>query len=77
MQHDHSPRERQAARGASSRRGPRAMLGAARRSKGLLLAAVAVFAVSACASLPPSGANANNANSCTGPVSYCNIFFGS
>jgi hypothetical protein len=78
MQPDHSSREKQAARGASSRRGPRAMLAAARRSKGLVLAAVAVFAVSACASsLPPSGANANNANACTGPVSYCNIFFGS
>jgi hypothetical protein len=77
MQHDHSPRETQAVRGDASRRGPRATLGTVRRSKGLLLAAVAVFAVSACASLPPSGANASNSNACTGPVSFCNIFFGS
>lgn len=77
MRHEHSPPAMQERRGESPRRGPRAMLDTARRSKGLLLVAAAAFAVSACASLPPSGANANDANACTGPISYCNIFFGS
>ncbi|MDQ7978526.1 hypothetical protein QYH69_14845 [Paraburkholderia sp. SARCC-3016] len=77
MRHEHSAPATQEGRAESPRRGLRAMLDTARRSKGLLLVAAAVFAVSACASLPPSGANANNANACTGPISYCNIFFGS
>jgi hypothetical protein len=85
MQYDHSPREKQAVRGETSRRGLRMMFDAARRPKALLLAAAAVFVCSACASLPPSSANANanaganagNAHACVGPVSYCNIYFGS
>jgi hypothetical protein len=60
-----------------ARGGPRAMLDAARRSKGLLLAALAVMACTACASLPPSASNATGADTCVGPISYCDIFFGS
>ncbi|CAB3761072.1 hypothetical protein [Paraburkholderia solisilvae] len=60
-----------------ARHGPRAMLDAAHRSKGLLLASLAVLACTACASLPPSGSSATGANTCVGPVSYCDIFFGS
>ncbi|MFC0399716.1 hypothetical protein [Paraburkholderia rhizosphaerae] len=77
MQRNHSPLDEQSVCGASRRRGLRATLDAARRSKGLWLAAIAIFALSACASLPPSGSNATSANACVGPVSYCNIFFGS
>jgi hypothetical protein len=77
MQLHHSPIDEQAVRDQARRRGPRVMLNAARRSKGLLLGAAAVFVFAGCASFPPSGSNANNANACVGPVSYCNIFFGS
>jgi hypothetical protein len=78
MQSDHSLNEKQSMRGGEAfRRQARIVLDTARRSKGLLLVAAAVFACSACASLPPSGANAGDASTCTGPVSYCNIFFGS
>ncbi|CAB3755374.1 hypothetical protein LMG29542_02574 [Paraburkholderia humisilvae] len=77
MQRNPTPIARHSVRGESRRRGLRVILDTARRSKGLWLAAAAVFAFSACASLPPSDSNATNANACVGPVSYCNIFFGS
>jgi hypothetical protein len=77
MQRNHTPNEAQSDRGESRRHGPRVMLDAVRRSKGMWLAAAAVFAFAGCASLPPSASNATSANACVGPVSYCNIFFGS
>ena len=57
-----------------------ALLHTARRSKGVLLATATVALLAGCASLPgPSGSSGSDANSssCTGPVSYCNIYFGS
>jgi hypothetical protein len=70
----------QPVRGAE-RRGLRILLAAARRSKGVLLATAVVALCAGCASLPGAsgtrGANSSSASSCTGPVSYCNIFFGS
>jgi hypothetical protein len=73
----------QPVRGAE-RRGLRILLAAARRSKSVLLATAVVALCAGCASLPgasgtsgTSGTSGSSANSCTGPVSYCNIFFGS
>jgi hypothetical protein len=70
----------QPVRGMHQRRALRTLLHTARRSKGVLLATATVALLAGCASLPgPTGSSASDANSssCTGPVSYCNIFFGS
>jgi hypothetical protein len=66
--------------GTHRRHALRTLLHTARRSKGVLLATATVALLAGCASLPgPSGSSASDANasSCTGPVSFCNIFFGS
>jgi hypothetical protein len=52
----------------------------ARRYASALLAAATVVLFTGCASLPGasgSGTSNTSSSSCTGPVSYCNIFFGS
>ncbi|GAB2874299.1 hypothetical protein GCM10027093_07250 [Paraburkholderia jirisanensis] len=70
----------QPVRGMHRRRALRTLLHTARRSRGVLLAAATVALLAGCASMPgPSGSDARDANasSCTGPVSFCNIFFGS
>ncbi len=74
MQSKNSQTNVQAIRSTDKRQRLAAFLKKMRRPNALLLATLATLAFSGCASLPPSH---NDANGCVGPVSYCNIFFGS
>jgi len=78
MQTQHPSIDRQPARGMKQRRALPTLPARARRAKGVLLATATVVLFAGCASLPASsGSGTSDTSSCTGPVSYCNIFFGS
>lgn len=49
--------------------------GRLRRSRGLLVAVIVALVSAGCASLPAP--NSSGDQSCVGPVSFCNLYFGS